>query len=402
MILAFDLLAEGVHHAAFNSAMLQTLALALPGQTVRVHGDASHIAELRRDAVLTGNLAIEFHDVAIPQQFKTKSQVVSVRRFIREFVTIRRALRTARGSEACLLVLLNATSTAIYAASLLARLRRRETGVLVCLHGNLEVLPGWRSRNPIVRAFDLHSMLNSRSPVPLGYLVLEESIKAELGKIAPRALAAVEVLPFPADLSVIDVLPVLDLRRPIRVGLIGQATEAKGISPFLETARVLKREFGEQIEFHLIGRTFPGGDAARFSVLDSPVSPDRLSREQFRDQIGRIHFALLPLQPSYYRLAASGALLDAITWLKPVIATPLPIVTDMFAQFGEIGYVCDTTDGMRDALRLVLTEMDEARYTRQLGALRHAREARLPAALAERLRGILRGFFPGILARETH
>ena len=59
MILAFDMQSEGVHHVPFNSAMIQTLALALPGQTIRIHADASHLAELRRDSLLAGNPVVE-------------------------------------------------------------------------------------------------------------------------------------------------------------------------------------------------------------------------------------------------------------------------------------------------------------------------------------------------------
>ena len=101
----------------------------------------------------------------------------------------------------------------------------------------------------------------------------------------------------------------------------------------------------------------------------------------------------LPLQPEYYRLAASGALLDAITWLKPVIATSVPIVSDIFAQYGDIGYLCCSAEDMQRALHVVLTEMDSVRYAGQVEAMRRAREARLPIALAQHLRCIFQAHF---------
>jgi len=101
----------------------------------------------------------------------------------------------------------------------------------------------------------------------------------------------------------------------------------------------------------------------------------------------------LPLQPEYYRLAASGALLDAITWLKPVIATSVPIVSDIFARYGDIGYLCDSTTDMQQALRTVLTKMDSVRYAGEVEAMRQVREARLPAMLAQAVGSILRTHF---------
>jgi hypothetical protein len=171
------------------------------------------------------------------------------------------------------------------------------------------------------------------------------------------------------------------LQYPIRVGLIGQATEAKGLSPFLETARVLKEEFGDRIEFYLIGRVFPGDDVARFAVLDAPVSAERLSRDAFRSLLERLHFAFLPLSEEYYRFAASGAVMDAITWLKPMIATSIPLMSDMFREFGDIGYLCGTIEDMRQTLRDVLTQMDTSRYVQQLAAMQRARDARLGTLL---------------------
>jgi hypothetical protein len=90
----------------------------------------------------------------------------------------------------------------------------------------------------------------------------------------------------------------------------------------------------------------------------------------------------------------SGALLDAITWLKPVIATSVPIVSHMFAGFGDIGYLCDTTAEMQQALHTVLTLMDTARYSGQIEAMQKLRASRLPAVLGQDLRGILARHFP--------
>jgi hypothetical protein len=205
-------------------------------------------------------------------------------------------------------------------------------------------------------------MLARRKPEPIRYLVLEESIKGELGKLVPQSLTVTDVLPHPANLAEVEYCRSLRLEYPVRVGLVGQATEAKGITPFLETAQLFKQQYGERVEFYLVGRVFPGDDTSAFAILDGPVSTATLSRADFRDLLAHLHFVYLPLQPPYYRLAASGALLDAITWLKPVIATSVHIVSDMFAGFGDIGYLCDTTAEMQQALHTVLTGERDGYY----------------------------------------
>lgn len=358
MILAFDLLSLGTHHGPANSATLQTLSYAATDQTIRVHAHASHIAELCGDPLLAGNHRIEFVDVTISPYYLEKSQIVSVRRFWREIITLLRALRRVPRSEDRLLVMLSTTSTLILAASLIAATGWRRIGALVCLHGNIATLTGWRSRNPVIRRLDLHAMLARRHKLPLRYLVFELSVRQELGKLVPGSLAYTDVLPHPANPAEIVQQSSLTLQYPVRIGLVGQGTEAKGITPFLETVRRFKQSHGDRVEFYLIGRVFPGDDISRFADLDGPVSAEPMARDVFRELLGRLHFVFLPLRPEYYRLAASGAMLDAITWLKPIIATDIPIVADMFVQFGDIGYLCRSTEEMQQALEFAVNGMD--------------------------------------------
>ena len=53
-----------------------------------------------------------------------------------------------------------------------------------------------------------------------------------------------------------------------------------------------------------------------------------------------------PTSPAITNLSASGALLDAITWLKPIIANRIPFVANLFERYGDIGYLCDDPDQM--------------------------------------------------------
>ena len=263
-------------------------------------------------------------------------------------------MRDAPGQEPCLIFLISATPTAILAARLVARLSRRVVGVQVGMHGNLNDLGTWRSGNPLRRRFDLPAAMGGRQSPKVRYLVLEEGIRQELERIAPAAGAVADVLPLPINMAEVPSVPETRLAFPLRIGLVGQATEDKGISPFLETAAMFKARHGAKVEFTLIGRAIQGTDLARFDILDDPVSTDHLSRQAFLQRLAGLHYVFLPLSARYYSLSASGALIDAITWLKPVIATNLPIVADQFERFGDIGYLCEDVAGMQAVLEAVL------------------------------------------------
>ncbi len=398
MILVFETNWTGTIHAPGNSATLQVIARAFPGQAVRVHAAADHLAELHRDPAFAALANVATVAVAVPTQYPGRLHLVSARRFRREFAILRAALRAVPADEPVLVMLLSATSTAIFAAAWALRLARRgrraPAAVQVGLHGNLNDALGWRSRNPLRRRFDLAAALAS-PPSGLRYLVLEEGIRDAMHRFAPLAASRTDVLPLPANPGEDAASLPAPLAAPLRIGFVGTATAAKGIDLFLDLARRLGTRFGGRIAFHLVGRALPGSDPARFAALAEPVGTAHLPRAEFLRRLARLHYVLLPYQPGYYDLSASGALLDAITWRKPVIALRVPIVAAMFAAAdGGIGVLCDDAAGLEEAVAEIATQMDAGRYAREVVALERLRAARQPAALAARYAALARAGFP--------
>jgi hypothetical protein len=244
--------------------------------------------------------------------------------------------------------------------------------------------------------FDLRSALSTRLGRKVRFLVLENSIRAALAESLPTAAAVTDVLPLPINLTELALVEDVPLEHPLRIGLVGQATEAKGIAPFLALAREFGVSHADKVAFHVVGRAVPGDDMTRFASLAEPPPTSQLPRAEFLQRLGRLHYVCLPLQPGYYSLSASGALIDAITWLKPVIATPVPIVQDVFSQFGDIGYLCEDADEMRKVVAGLIGAPNPQRYASQVAAMRRARDSRMPEALAAQYRKIVHDGFGGL------
>jgi glycosyltransferase involved in cell wall biosynthesis len=107
---------------------------------------------------------------------------------------------------------------------------------------------------------------------------------------------------------------------------------------------------------------------------------------EFLARLGGLHYVLLPYRRGYYDLSASGGLIDALTWLKPVIATRVPLTEQYLGEYGDIGLLCEDAAGLGAAVDAVLAAPDAARYDRQVAALAAARETRAVEALATRYR----------------
>ncbi len=400
MILCVEMTWRWFTHTPGNAATIETVARAFPGEPVRVLAEAEHLGELRRRLGATGVAQAEFREIDVPMHLQGRTHVVSARRFLREFATLRRALASVPKDEPVLLVLLSATSTAVFAASLLARMTRRRLGVHIGMHGNLNEIEGWRSRNPLWRRFDLRAALSAAHPPALRFLVLEPAIRNELARLLPATERRTDVLALPANVGELANQAEMGLSRPVRFGLIGQATKDKGIDAFLDIAKRMTARHGSAVEFYLVGAMRPGDDPARFAPLAHPVDHGALDRASFTDRLARLHYVLLPLDPGYYRLSASGAVIDAVTWLKPMIATPMPIVADLFARFGDLGTLCEDHAAMEAAVEALIVEPDPARYARQRAALAAARASRTPDRLAADYAALVARGFPGLLAPE--
>lgn len=398
MILVFELLWVGTQHAVGNSATIQAMAHGFSQHTVRVFADATHVTELRNDTELTACANVDFVPIALYPHLRGKTHLVSWDRFRHELATLRRGLAQVPKGERCLIFLISATPTAIFAASLLARLHPDRIGVMAGLHGNLNDAFGWRPRNPLTRAFDLRSALLARHPRRLRFMVLEQGIRDELATRLPAAAACTDVLELPINLAELADQLVPGFVPPIRIGLVGLATEAKGTSLFLDIARDMTTRFPGRVAFHHVGCLAPGTDPAPFQVLADPPATEHLSRATFTARLAALHYVFLPIREGYYNLSASGALLDAMTWAKPVIARALPIVTPLFRRFGDIGYLCDSDADMRAAVETIVTQADGARHARQVAAMRALRAARTPAALASTYRAVIDREYGGLLA----
>ncbi len=392
MILVVELVDGGTSHAFGNAAWSQAIARAAPAQAVRVLGAQDHANALRADRALAALANVSVREIPIPNTQRGKVNVVSLSRFREEVAALRAALADVPRHEPVLVVFAQACPTAVFAAHLVAGLERRPVRVQMVLHGFLNAIEGWRSRLPWLRRFDLRGLMEA-PPRGLRFLALEEAIRDELLRLIPALGDSVDVLPLPANEAEIPLAHPVPLAHPIRIGLVGQTTAAKGIGPFLDIARALKARFGEKVEFHVVGRRFPDTPPEALSILARPIPDAWMSRAEFIERIAPLHYVCLPLQPEYYRFSPSGALIDAITWLKPVIATDLPIVRTAFRDGGDIGAMVPDQAAMERELAALIEAPDPERYARQVDALRRLREARRPLALAARYREILaRGF----------
>lgn len=138
---------------------------------------------------------------------------------------------------------------------------------------------------------------------------------------------------------------------PLNIGTVGILNEHKGSNEYLKLINDLKNE-NLPLIFHSVGHIqcdpapFREAGVAMASRTNEPLPyPDYIRA------VNKLDFLLFFYGKDKYRLTASGALLDAVRYRKPIIALRNEYFDYFFCKFGEVGYLVDSIEEMEELLR---------------------------------------------------
>lgn len=381
MIALLEPLSEGAEHSPFNGAMLEVVGLAYPDEPLAFFGSGPHIAEVRAmlDPALIGRTA--WHPVQLPPRRSTTAQRLwSDARLLKHV-----ADQVARSDPGGIVLSLQAVAPILLAAALGRRSGLIGVRVQAILHGYLNQIVGWRSRNPFRRAIELRTAL-SLAIEHVTLIALEAGVREVMLDIMPSVGARLETLRHP--------LPVLNTTyptmtyvagAPVRFGFLGLATPEKGFDIFLDAARRLKPKYGPAIEFHAIGRS-PAArqvcDPKDVGVLSTWPTRGPVPRLDFDKRVAELHYVCVPFSTQHYTLSPSGSLLDALAHTKPVLASATPSTRELFEQ-STPGVLLDHAEDLAPAIEATFERLSPELYERQAEAMRRASARRNPRRLAE-------------------
>ena len=294
---------------------------------------------------------------------------------------VRHFLCTTSKGAACRLIFTSAYPSTVLAVKLARRLESRSIPVQMVLHG-INGVVGRRYRHPIRRFQDMKTALTTLGNNDLQYLVLEEPIRDNILKNLPALSGRVEVLAHPLPPQEAE-SQATGLSVPLRLGFLGLASDAKGFPVFVATANGVRAKYGNQVEFHTIGRL--PADCSRVTGMEALATKpgmQRMGRSEFVLGVKQLHFVVLPHRATPYGVSASGTLLDAMAWGKPVIARRIPIFERLFEKHGDIGYLFREDFELKVIIEQMLETPDKSRYEDQVINVRNARRCRTPELLA--------------------
>jgi hypothetical protein len=360
---------KNVEHLVFNSSVLLMLRNIFPHDAITLYAENEHIQYLRE------RVAIKSFGFELP---RGTGHILTVKKILFDlFLTLK-----IKKQKPDYVICLSVTPFTV----LFSKLLIYKAIILFFYHGVLESL--YSRFYPYNYVYWLKPALLIKNSNCVN-IVLGNNIKVALQRLLP-CLKNIEVLdhPYPPCSDHIqDSFPA-----EIHIAAVGFSAIEKGSDKIFELEEKLA-DYTSTIQLFYIGNikndkrmSIPPNTKITIYGGDSPLPPD-----EFNTHIDTMHYCIFFYPPNSYRLTASGAIFDALTHLKPVIALRNSYFEYIFNKIGDIGYLCETVDEMAEIIKKISMKKDIAQYWKQQENISKGLKYFSPEFLESRLRDIIGG-----------
>lgn len=145
---------------------------------------------------------------------------------------------------------------------------------------------------------------------------------------------------------------------------IGNCLYKKGGNTFIKASSCL--ETNSASIFKIIGAYDLTTDVLNERIVLLGEPHKMIPRAVFEDSLQTITYACFPYPSNTYKFTASGAVLDALIYLKPIIYIKNDYFDGIFSEAGDIGYRCKDEEEFIETIRYLDMFPDEERYKNQV------------------------------------
>ena len=374
----------GFEHASVNAALIGIVAEAFQDEELLFLAEAEHIRYVKN--ILDAHaVVVRYRETTIPP----RTLVEQYKRFAPDFRLYRNVFRVAHKNRANRIIFCSVMSPGLISIKALLR-RYREIACVAVLHHVLKEVTVVPSLQPHRLFFWLRLWLSFCNTHRLRYVVLGPHIEERLKQYVPRVSGYVSSIDLPYFFRD-DVSPEPLADEVIRFGSYGVGSFEKGTDIFFRLAEeVQSAKTTYKPTFTLVGYVWDEQlKAVPHRSVNIPSLDAPLDADAYEKYCRNIDYALFFYVPNAYELRASGAFLDAFLFLKPIIALKSPLSEYYFKKMGDIGYLCENHEAMRDTVLDILETRPSDRYRQQQENIVAQRVQFSPAGLSVKFRNLL-------------
>jgi hypothetical protein len=379
---------RGFEHATVNAALIGTVAEAFQEEELIFLAEAEHIRYVK-NILDAHSVVVRYHETPSPPGTLHNYPRSAAQRSAADFLLYRNIFHLAHKNHANTIIFCSATTRGIISIKALLR-RYRGIVCLVVPHDILQAVTRVPSLRPDRLLSSFRFWISFGNTHRLRYVVLGPRIEERLKQYVPQMSGYVSSIDLPYFFSD-DVVPEPFADDVIRFGSYGVGSFVKGTDIFFRLAEeVQSAKTTYKPTFTLIGhipdkrmRAVPHR-WVNIPSLDAP-----LSAEAYEKYCRDTDYALFFNRPNAFELRTSGAILDAFLFLKPIIALKSPLSEYYFKKMGDIGYLCENYNAVRDTVLDILERRPNDRYRQQQENILTQRVQFSPAGVSLKFRNLL-------------
>lgn len=342
-IIIYEPQCRGIEHLNFNTSMIKIINEIKKQK--KYFGSKDQIYYLKKEIE-----AINY----IPTKIPLKNE----KKLLKILIEIKNLLKLRKEGKDDIYIFLSVTPITVIFSKILLKKRKK----IFIWHSILENLKANKKLKPWKLEFWIKPSLVMKDK-NFKNIVLGESIKNNLLAFFPQLKKELYSLDHPYEFCKINHKKEC-FKKNIKIGTIGFGSRAKGIDKIYKLEKRIKKYKGVNLE--VIGKIVD--DTINFS-RDSNIkvhgeNGDILPNE-FNNLIEKLDYALYLYPRESYKYFASGAVFDAISHLKPIIAIKNDYFDYIFKKFGDIGYLCNSYEELFDVVEKIIKEKDIEKYRLQ-------------------------------------
>ncbi|EGD34244.1 glycosyltransferase family 1 protein [Capnocytophaga sp. oral taxon 338] len=143
--------------------------------------------------------------------------------------------------------------------------------------------------------------------------------------------------------------------KQLKVGTVGVFSKIKGGDDFCKLYHLVDKS---KVRFSITGRIFYDMNIINSMDIDLPNNKgiNAIDREELEKRTQELDIILFFYPKNSYKLIASGAIMDAISMKKPIIAIRNSYFSYIFEKFGTFGFLVDSVEEMAKIIETLKKE----------------------------------------------
>lgn len=342
----------GLQHAYPNGIYTRIFSKIAGNSNVTLHCSPEHYPNLNVDDL---NLNIDYLKVLKP----------GTKRVQKFFLEYKQTMDIIKKSDADLIIFLSSFPNVQFFHTL-AYKKFKDKKIIIMTHGEAEglVLPGrkwkfWSYPFWITLCYKLE-LPNNMFRIVLGESILENM----------RAFSKSDRIYYidqPRD-NFKELNNVTPKNKDNIFAFIGNCLYKKGGESFVKATNEVSLD--SKSKFVIIGAYDLDEKeiSSRLTLLSKPH--EMIPRKLFNESLESVTYACFPYPSDTYKFTASGAVLDAVIYLKPIVYIKNDYFDGIFANAGDIGYRCEDENEFIATIKKLDESSDVDRYNLQVANLR--------------------------------